>query len=604
MSLTTREIRKVKDMNVYDLYKILRVDLSRETCREERVPRDVVRTFVGGKGLAAYYLFHELDPNTDPFSPENRLIFMLGPLTYVYPGFPRYTVVTKSPLTGTFTDSYAGGAFPVELRKAGYIGIIIEGKAGDLVYLEIDNGDVSVQDASRLKGKTTADVDEALEGFRVAAIGLAGENLVRFASIMNDMGKKSGRSGAAGRGGCGAVMGSKNLKALAVRGKKNIEVPEKVREVRQYYTKILKNNKGLQNWTRVGGNLPLINQCNRASILPTRNFREGTFEAYKNINESAVGTLLVKKQGCPRCPVPCGEVIKAKEGHYKGAEVQELEYETVAMCGSNCGQGDLSVIIESAHLCDVYGIDTISTGAVIAFAMECCEKGLLDYPLRFGDPKGQVELIEKIVRREGLGDVLAEGVKRASEAVGGEQCAVHIKGLEVPAYDARNSSGMCLSYATADRGGCHLRAWVIGEETLYKRKEYTREEKANLVRETQDFTAALWCLISCNNLINGDNVSGKDVVVMLNGAGFDFTEEEFLQLGERTYNMTRLFNAREGFSRKDDVLPVRFKEPRGDTGWRITQEDFEQLLDEYYAVRGWDYDGIPTGDTLERLGLH
>jgi len=586
-----------------DIYNILRVDLSQGNYKEEKVPEDLIRSYIGGKGLAAYYLFKELEPHINPLSPKNKIIFMTGPLTGIYPGTSRYVVVTKSPLTGAFLDSYAGGSFPIELRKTGYIGLIIEGRADDMVYLEINNNEVSINDALNLRGNNTDEVDDKFKGFRVACIGLAGENLVKFACIMNDMGKNSGRSGAAGRGGAGAVMGSKNLKAIVIKGKKKLEVPEKAKEIRKKYTKKLISDENLKIWAKVGGNLPQIDVSNELKILPTRNFKKGYFRGYKKINEEAIEPNLIKKQACPLCPIPCGEIIKAKEGYFEGVEVQELEYETVAMLGSNCEQNDLSTVIKAASLCDKYGIDTITTGAIMAFVMECSEKGLIDYSIDFGNSKKQIELIELIAKRRGIGNILAEGVKKASEKFGGKEFALHVKGLEVPAYDARGSIGMSLSYATSDRGACHMRAWTVGNEMSAELDRFTPDGKAKLVKDLQDFNAALWSLISCDNILNPERYSEKNAVEMLNGIGFNFKEREFLEVGERIYNLTRLFNVREGFSSKDDTLPERFREIQEETKWKISQKDFDKMLAEYYSLRGWDSNGKPKKETLDRLDL-
>jgi aldehyde:ferredoxin oxidoreductase len=585
------------------IFTLLRIDLHDHHVKKEVVPHDRVQKFIGGKGLAAHYLYNELESGIDPLSPENKLIFMIGPLTGIYPGFPRYTVVTKSPLTGTFTDSYSGGAWPVELRKAGYIGIILENKSENLVYIQIDDDSVGLKDASHLQGKDTAYTDQALEGYHVAAIGKAGENLVKFACIMNDMGEKSGRSGAAGRGGVGAVMGSKNVKAIAIRASAPWVVPDTIQSVRKEYVKRLLADQDLKNWTRVGGNLPLIDLINEAQILPTENFRKGTFDKFECINEEAFGQRMIKKQACPRCPVPCGTLMEADEGLFKGSRVQEIEYETVTMCGSNCGQGDIGTVIHIADLCDKHGLDTISTGSVIAFAMECSEKNMIDYAIKFGDSQKQVKLLHMIIHRKGVGDTLAEGVMRAAEILGGEEWAVQVKGMEIPAYDPRGSVGMSLAYATADRGGCHMRAWTIGDEALGEMGGFSLEGKAALVKKYQDLNAALWCLINCDNIMNPDRFFIKDAVTMLKSIGIHITEHDFSAVGERVYNLTRQFNVREGFSRTDDILPARFTEPRQDTGWYIKNEDFTTLLEEYYQLRGWDENGIPTSKTLNRLNL-
>jgi len=586
--------------------KILRVNLSEKSIQEECVPAEVTEKYIGGKGLAAYYLYKELKPRIDPLSPENKLLFFTGPLIGL-PGYSRHVVSSKSPLTNTFSDSYAGGWFGVEMVKAGYCGIIIEGKADGLVCLRIEDRDWSIEEVANLAGKTTDDTDAFFRGYRVAAIGPAGERLVRFACIINDS-VGPGRRGVAGRGGLGAVMGSKNLKAIAIKGsRKTIEffpeaVRDKVKELRRELTEYLE--KEVASGIGLGGNLPVMKMSAEARILPVKNFREGFIEGYEAVGEDAFREIRIRNTSCYLCPLACGVHIKVKTGPFEGLELDRIEYESVALNGPNCGQLDKGTITKVCLLCNEYGMDTITVGNITSLVMECSEKGLIDYKLDYGDSEGQIKFVEMIGKREGIGDLFAEGVKRATEKLGLERYAVNIKGSEIPGYDVRGPVGMALSYATADRGGDHLRAWTIGAEL---EEFFTINRKAKLTKDLQDLNSALWCLISCDNIIantSGDPMDFVDnAISALNTFGWKMDRQKFLEIGERIYNLTRLFNSREGFSRNDDQLPERLKEPREDTGWKIDEVDFEAMLSEYYSLRGWDEEGKPTEETLARLQI-
>lgn len=592
--------------------KLLRVNLSEKSIKEEHVPTEITEKYLGGKGLASYYLYKELKPKVDPLSPENKLLFFIGALIGL-PGYSRHVVLSKSPLTNTFSDSYAGGWFGAEMAKTGYSGLIIEGKADGLVYLRIEDGDLSIEDAENLKGKTTYDTDIFFKDYRVATIGPAGEKLVRFACIINDP-AKPGRSGVAGRGGLGAVMGSKNLKAIVIKGRRNATefAPEisrdKVMELRRELTEYLK--KEVAPGIGLGGNLPVMKMSAEARVLPVKNFREGFIEGYEAVGEDAFREIRIRNTSCYLCPLACGVHIKIKTAPFVGLELDRIEYESVALNGPNCGQLDKGTIAKVCLLCNEYGMDTISVGNITSFVMECSEKGLIDYKLDYGDSEGQIKFVEMIGKREGIGDLFAEGNKRAAEKLGLTRYAVNIKGLELPAYDVRGPVGMALAYATADRGGDHLRAWTIGAEL---EELFTIKGKAKLTKNLQDQSAALWCLIGCDNIpgnTTGDpmkfvdySINALNILGWKEIFGWEMDREKFFKIGERINNLTRLFNLREGFSRSDDRLPERLKEPREDTGWKIDKADFETMLGEYYSLRGWSEEGKPTLKTLERLQI-
>lgn len=583
-------------------YRLLRINLSEGLVKEEIIPPELIHKYAGGKGLGAYYLYKELRAKTDPLGPDNKLIFMAGPLTGIMPSCTRYAVVTKSPLTGAYADSFSGGNFSYELRKAGYLGIIIEGKSPNLVVLKIEGQSVTLEDVcSTLKGKSTTETSEYYPGFSVASIGPGGENLVKFACILNNV-TGSGRPGAAGRCGVGAVMGSKNLKAIAIKSNGKLEIPEITKELQRKHFKRLADNKDLREFFSGGMFTPNIDMCDEAHIVPTRNFTAGSFDQVRNINEAALRPHVIKKSSCHLCPIGCGNTVRVNEGPFAGTEAT-VSYEPVVLLGANCGQGDLSTVLESIRLANEYGLDVMSLGDVIAFAMECSEKGLIDYEIHFGDSGKQVELVKMIATREGIGDLLAEGVKMASVKIakGSGDFAIHVKGLEFPGYDPRGSRGMALAYATSDRGSCHQRAYPTAAEVLDKTADpFTTTGKAALVKRLQDYNAAAWSLITCDCV----PYSAEWLAEVLTSLGLDADEKGFMTLGERVYNVTRLFNVREGLSRKDDTLPGRFTEPMKDTGWRIPVEDFERMLDEYYELRGWDRKtGIPKLEKIRELGV-
>lgn len=582
-------------------YKLLRVNLSEGSIKEEIIPPQLINNYIGGKGLAAYYLYKEVKAKVDPLSPDNKVIFMAGPLAGIMPCCTHHVVTTKSPLTGGYADSFAAGNFSYALRKAGFLGIIVEGKSPKLVTLKIEERKATLEEASHLKGKTITETDKYYQGFNVASIGPGGENLVRYACILNNI-TGAGRSAAAGRGGAGAVMGSKNLKAIAIKSHGKIEISEKVKELQKRHFKRFADDQDLREFYSGGLFTPNIDICNTANVIPTRNFTSGSFEKVKNINEDALRPNIIKKSACYLCPVGCGNTVRANEGPFKGTEAT-VAYEPTVLLGANCGQGDLSTVVESIRLCNEYGIDVMSMGDVIAFAMECSEKNLIDYEIHFGDAEKQIELIKMIGNREGIGNLLAEGVKVASEKIakGSKDFALHVKGLEIPGYDPRGSRAMALAYATADRGACHQRACPTGAEVVDKTADpFTTTGKAELVKQLQDYNAAAWSLITCDCV----PYSAERLVEVLSSLGFSINEKEFMTLGERVYNLTRLFNMRQGFSRKDDSMPKRFTEPMKDTGWKIPINDFERMLDEYYELRGWDEKtGIPKPEKLRELGI-
>jgi len=586
--------------------KILYVDLNNEKYREIKIDANVIRSFIGGKGLGAYLLYKLLKKNADPLSPDNLLMFLTGPLTGTeYPTSGRITVVTKSPLTNLFNDSHAGGYFGPELRKAGYDGVIIYGKSEDPIYIWISD-DIEFRDAKHLWGADTEKTvkvirDETDSRAHIASIGPAGENLVRFASINIDKDSDPWRSGIAGRGGPGAVMGSKNLKAIAVKGYKKIELYDKEGFHRVAVERMRKVNKNkFLRIRRQIGTSYWVDPMNAFGILPSYNFQRGYIDDAVGLYGTYLRDFVKRIVSCYNCPISCGKIVSRD-----GFDVK-VEYEGIALLGSNNGIKDVLDVADAMKLCNTLGLDAISTGNVIGFIMECRERGLIDEGPRFGDKDGQLKLIKMIAYRKGIGDLLAEGVKRVSEIIGMDsyKFAMHVKGLELPGYEPRSSWGMALAYATSDRGGCHQRAWTTKAELTGVLKRFSIEGVAEYVKRTQDERAAAFSLIVC------DFLPDYDITALRYAVGLEYDLNEYLKVGERIWNLTRLFNIREaGVSRKDVSLPARVFEdplplpPKGDKHIRLPKEDFNKMLDEYYKLRGWDSNGIPTEGKLNELDL-
>lgn len=597
--------------------KILRVDLTERRISTEKLDAEIAKKFIGGKGLGAKILYDSLKLGTDPLSPENILIFASGPLTATLaPTSARWAVVTKSPLTNIFLDCQVGGYFGAAMKLAGFDCIIMEGKADSPVYLWVHDGNAEILNAGDLWGKGCFETENTLkkrlgESAHVASIGPAGENLVRYSCISVDKYRQ------AGRGGAGAVMGSKNLKAVAVRSasyKIEYADPEGFREAAKKALKVIRENSFIPLRRKYG--TPIwVAPVNKAALLPTRNFRTGVFEKAENISGETMRDKIVVKDGtCYNCIIQCWKYTHVESGKYKVDELAGPEYESIALLGSDCGVGSIEAVAHASMLCDDLGLDTISTGNSIAFAMECYERGLLTaedtdgLELKFGNADAEIEMVKKIAYRKGLGNLLAEGVRRASKKIGdgSERFAMHVKGLEIPGYDPRGAFGMALAYATSDRGACHQRAWTVRAEIEGKLEpRFSTKGRARFVKETQDERAMCFSLVLCDFA----PLEVKHFVELLNKAtGFNFTVEDYLKTGERIWNLTRLFNVREGITRKDDTLPPRFMEeplPEGVTkGQVVTKEMLDEMLDEYYALRGWDKNGVPTEEKLKELGLY
>jgi aldehyde:ferredoxin oxidoreductase len=599
--------------------RLLEVDLTSGKTKDVPVSEDLFVKYLGGRGLGVRLLFDMLPPGTDPLSPDNVMLFMTGPLTGTnVTGSSKFVVVTKSPLTGGWCDSYSSGRISVELKKAGYDGMVIRGKSNHPCYLRIADQRIEIREADRLWGKDSFETEGLLKEMEkdpsvgVSSIGPAGEKLCKIACINSDLYRQ------AGRGGVGAVMGSKNLKAIVVKGDKGIDLHDRKRIVslnRSNY-QLAQTSPVAQARMKYGTPLTL-NVTHVGGILPTKNFQFGTWEkALEKIDSVGVYKSLKSHKACLSCFIHCSLVTEVSEGRYKGITLEGPEYETLGMFGSNQLIDDLPFIMQANILCDKLGIDTIDAGNIIGFVMECFDRGLITpdqtegVDIRFGDPDASLAAIEMLVFRRGFGDVLAEGVRGVANYVGRDshRFALQVKGMGFPAYEPRGAFGSGLSYAVSPRGACHRRAWPPAKEILGNYPPYTVEGKAEMVKGLYDENCVLHSLLVCD-------MPAKFIPISLDGyaqyfeaaTGEVYSKADFLNIADRIETLIRLFNNREGFTRKDDALPYRtLNEPLPDgpaKGQFIGEENLQRMIDEYYGLRGWDRSGIPKPETLKKHGL-
>jgi|TARA_Y100000031_G_scaffold156167_1_gene209571 aldehyde:ferredoxin oxidoreductase len=608
--------------------KLLRVNLTDNSLRTERIGEELYRKYLGGAGFVAYFLWKELPTNADPLGPENKLIFAVGPLTGIpLSGSGRNCIGAKSPLTGGVAKSEVGEFWGYELKRAGYDVIVVEGKAEKPVYLWIHDGEVSLEDARQLWGQDTKETQQGIRDklrdklIRVASIGPAGENLVRYACIMN------GLYDAAGRGGVGAVMGSKNLKAIAVRGK---QPPKKLdAEVIKSLKKWLASNRELtRGFWEVGTGIGM-DGFEAIGNLPVRNFRGGVFPAVKDISARAVmDNIGVGMDACYACTIRCKKIVKVESPYNVDPAYGGPEYETLASLGSNCGIDNLAAIARGSQLCNAYSLDTISVGEVISFAMECFENGLLNIKdtggidLRFGSEKAMLQLLERIARREGIGNVLAEGVSRAAQVIGNgaEEYAIAVKGLEAGMHEPRAKPGLGLGFMVNPHGAdhcCNLHDHMYLEEDDWRSVEVKQlgmpgpvpvedigPDKVRLVRHAQLRMILYDSLVMCQFLpYNLTQVND----LLISAVGWDTGVNELLEIAERTLTTLRLINMREGFSADDDCLPRRFYQPKTDgilSDKPLDPVKMEKARRHYYSLMGWDEEtGVPRREKLAELGI-
>jgi len=614
---------------------LLRVDLSNATVAREPLPESLVNDFIGGRGFVAKLLYDETRPETHAYDPANMLIAATGPLTGQFlPAGGKTHFGTKSPATGGYADSNMGGHFGPELKYAGYDVLIVTGKAVQPSYLFIHNETVEIRPAADYwgQGSITAEKnfkDDLGEDYQIITIGPAGENRVRFACISHDFGRQAGRTGV------GAVMGSKNLKAIAVRGTNSIPVADLDKAYargKAAYQKVMAK-PGFTGWTPEG-TAGITDWCNETGVFPTRNFQTSFAAHYKEINGQAIlDRLKITDKGCFGCPTPCG-----KYGHTEtpagSAYVEGPEYETIALFGGSCELKTIEEVAYANYLCDELGIDTISAGVVIGWAIECFQKGILTRDdigrkIDFADLDSVVFLLNRIAARDGIGDRLAEGVKVASEKTGrgSGQFAIHVKGLEWSGYECRNAPSMMLAYMTADVGAHHNRAWVLGQDMagawtnvhdlITAKTKITAQPKAVVGPQCADFVIASQEKRSLFDVLGNCRLqmmelgfeAGHYAELYSVITGNNKTWPELLAVSERIWHLTRMFSVREipGFGRLHDYPPARFyKDPILDgpnQGHVLSEKDINNLLTWYYTARGWDDNGIPTRETLIRVGL-
>ena len=607
--------------------KILRINLSSKSSKEEPLPEEMAQNFLGGAGFGIKHLFDEVKPGTDPLGPENKLIFAPGPLTGAgVPCASRIAVTGRSPLTGAVGMALSGGEFPTEVKFAGWDAIIIEGKADKPTYISIKGGEVRFHDASRCWGTLTFDCQQIIkdelhdQNVRVCCIGPAGERLNKIACMINER-------RAVGRKGLGAVMGSKNLKAIAVRGTYPVGIasPEKFKPAHTTLLKAFKDSHVLYPEFSHTGTPMVVDNTGAMGVLPAKNWiATGEFVPVEGIGKDAQATRKVGREHCHDCPVGCSQLKVAQTGAYAGILTEVPDFETVYSFGSGVGIDEVDPIIAADRLADELGLDSISAGVTISFAMELFEKGILTLDdtegidLRFGNDEAMIKVLRKMAYRDGLGDLLADGSLAAAKRIGQgtEKYAMHVKGLELPGYDVRGLKAHGLNYATSYTGADHCRGYafqeVFGVPIPWEVDRFAIEGKGRLTIWNQDTrTVTLDCAPMCAFLLDmavPDTACENLARLMEAVTGLSYTPEEIKKVGERVNNLAKAFNVREGFTRADDTLPERLMtEPLkagSSKGQMISQEDLDKMLDEYYTLRGWDVStSVPTRAKLSELGL-
>lgn len=592
--------------------KVLRVNFSNNEVKTEDLNLELAQKFIGARGLGVKTFIDEVDPKVDPLSVDNKLIIATGPLTGApMPTSGRYMVVTKAPLTGTIAISNSGGRWGAKFKSAGYDMMIMEGKADKPVYLYIDDDKVEIKDASKYWGmvssEVTAELTKEHPGTNVMCIGPAGEKLSPMAAIMNDIDR------AAGRGGVGAVMGSKNVKAVVVKGSKKVQVADEeiAKQVNKEKVNILKNDPVAGGGLPTYGTAILVNIINENGIHPVKNFQESYTEKADLISgETMTKDCLVKKNPCHRCPIACGRWVRLKDGTECGGP----EYETLWSFGSDCDVYDLDAVNEANMICNEYGIDTISAGATIAAAMELYQRGYIKdeeiaadgLSLKWGDADAMLGWTKKMCMREGFGDKLAEGSYRLCESYNATQYSMTVKKQELPAYDPRGVKGHGITYAVNNRGGCHIKGYMINPEILGYPEKLDRlslEGKPAYAKVFHDLTAVIDSMGLC--IFTTFGLGLNDYTDMYNAVcGNIYTPETLLEAGDRIWTLEKIFNLKAGIDKSQDTLPERLlKDPIVEGPTKGEVHELDVLLPEYYSVRGWDEDGIPTEDTLRKLGL-
>ena len=596
--------------------KLLRINLNNHTFTTEQIPEDTLLKYIGGRGLGVKLLFDEVPPRIDPLGPENKLLFVTAPLHGSNAATAsRFSVVCKSPLTGAIGETNSGGHFGVDFKNTGYDVLVFEGVSKNPCYVFLNGKTVEIRDASELWGKTTDVTTDILLKETdlkagVACIGPAGEEKMPIASIVNEKGHHSGRTGV------GAVMGSKNLKAVVVLG--SVDTPyhneDVIKEAKKEWQTFISEAPLTKNALKEYGTPALVNLINDRGGFPTKNFQEGYFANAESISGETIKELYyVRSQPCKACPIGCAHLTRTPEREGKGPE-----FETVWSLGAACFVHDLEKITHANYNCNEYGIDTISAGSTIACAMELSEKGFLDKEaydqikkdlgrdLKFGDGDAVVKYTELMGKVEGFGKILAMGSMRLAKKYGHPELAMHVKGLELPANDPRGFYGMSLSLATSNRGGCHLKAYLVSTEALatpFEINRFSDKGKPGLVKLYQDLISTIDSMGVC--VFTSFALNPTHYANMMSAVtGVKITSQELLTIGERIWTLERLYNIREGLTRKDDTLPDRLLNESYSSGHsKNITVNLEPLLDKYYKLRGWSNEGIPLKEKLEELGL-
>jgi len=612
--------------------KILRVNLSTGKIVPQELDKEMAYNYLGGSGFGTKILWDEVGPNVEPFSGDNRLIFAIGPFTgTIYPTAGRFEVIGKSPLTGIYGDANSGGHFAPKLKQAGFDAIVFQGRSPKPVYLWLHDGASELCDAKQLWNHGTEDTEKILREeigdpqLQSACIGQAGENLVRYAAVMT-------HGCAAARSGMGALMGFMRLKAIAAQGNTRTTVAHNadfVKDALKARQDVLSNpfTPGLSKY----GTAQLVVPMSKVGRFPTKNFQQGHFEFIDDISaEELLEKHFVRRIACASCPIGCHHIVQVKEGKHAGSTNAVIEYESINALGSRVWNRDLPSIIEGDRLCDDYGLDTISTGECIAFAMELYEKGILtkndtEIDLKWGNPDTMIEMIHIIASRKGLGEILAEGVKRAAEKIGkgSEYYAMHIKGQEIPSQDGRSQQSMGLAQATSSRGADHLKGFPTIDEMGYPTEAVQRygeqylpeivdgiqtKYKAMVVVDGENFGTVIDSIGICKfgtffpPALYWDRIAtGLSLIT-----GFDLDAPKLKTIGERIANLQRMFNVREGITRRDDTQPKRLLVEKSPSPGRAKGHVIylKEMLDDYYHLRNWDEEtGIPTPQKLKELGL-
>jgi len=599
--------------------RILRVDLSNERFTTQLVEESFFKKYLGGVGLASKIIFDEVGANVDPLSPDNVIVFSVGPFQGTgIPGSGRWSVSSRSPLTGIWGESCGGGYWGSEFKRSSFDAVVIKGRAKSPVYIWINDGKVEIRDGNGVWGKMVSEASKIIKeeiderDAKAVIIGPAGEKLVRFACVVSD-------HGVGGRCGLGAVMGSKNLKAIAVRGTKKIKVarPDELKEYsRKLYKKIY---EATAEFRKYGTTMyPKLLHDARGYGL-AKNWREGKFNGIDRLTGDRFLKITVNPVACTDCPIACHRHTKVVKPEKYAFDGYGPEYETIGMIGWLNLINDLEAIAYAGHLCNEYGLDTITAGSIIGFTMECYENGwvkekkLDGIKAEWGSPDAAVALIHKMARREGFGNVLAEGTERAAKMVGGNasKILVNVKKLELPAHDPRGFLAMAINYATGQRGACHQRGFVLQDESSIpewgipeNQEIYSIKEPVISAARYQDWAEIFNSLIQCEYMTSG-GLTLKDQITLLNYVtGWNVKANGMLKIGERIFNLQRVINVRFGVSRKDDTLPLRIFEPlkEGVNAGKIPAT-FEKALKAYYKLRGWDADGKPTVEKLAELNL-